>query len=136
MDWLYEGQTFKDWNSYYGFVYKITHVPTGKKYIGRKYFTLASYKQVNGKRKKIRKESDWQEYWGSSKHLQSDITIYGKEQFKREIIRLCKSRTECSYFETKAIFEEDALLSKEYYNAWVSCKITEMHIKSINKDVH
>ena len=97
MEWLYEGQPFIDADSWYGFVYIITHIPTNKKYIGRKYFTLAGYKQVKGKRKKIRKESDWKEYWGSSKHLQADIEIYGKEQFKREIVHLCKSRTECSY---------------------------------------
>ena len=133
MEWLYKNQPFKDWESWYGFVYQITHIPTGKKYIGRKYFTLAGYKQVKGKRKKIRKESDWRTYYGSSKHLQSDIEQYGKDQFKREIVRLCKNRTECSYYETKAIFEEDALLSDDWYNHWVSCKITEMHIKSIKK---
>jgi hypothetical protein len=133
MEWLYEGQPFEDWESWYGFVYMITHIPTGKKYLGRKYFTLAGYKQVKGKRKKIRKESDWRTYYGSSKHLQADVEKYGKDQFKREIIRLCKNRTECSYYETKAIFEEDALLTEEFYNAWVSCKITEIHIKSLKK---
>jgi hypothetical protein len=133
MTWLYEGQPFEDPGEAYGFVYNITHIPTGKKYIGRKYFTLAGYKQVKGKRKKIRKESDWREYWGSSKHLQADIALYGKDQFKREIVRLCKSRTECSYYESKMIFEEDALLKEDYYNHWISCKITEMHIKSIKK---
>lgn len=133
MEWLYEGQPFIDADSWYGFVYIITHIPTNKKYIGRKYFTLAGYKQVKGKRKKIRKESDWKEYWGSSKHLQADIEIYGKEQFKREIVHLCKSRTECSYIESKMIFDEDALLKEDYYNRWISCKITEMHIKSLKK---
>lgn len=133
MDWLYEGKPFEDWESWYGFVYIITHVPTGKKYIGRKYFTLAGYKQVKGKRKKIRKESDWREYWGSSKHLQADIEKLGKDQFKREIVRLCKSRTECSYYESKMILENDALLKEEYYNHWISCKITETHIKSLKK---
>ena len=133
MEWLYKNQPFEDWESWYGFVYQITHIHTGKKYIGRKYFTLAGYKQVKGKRKKIRKESDWRTYYGSSKHLQSDIEQCGKDQFKREIVRLCKNRTECSYYETKAIFEEDALLSDDWYNHWVSCKITEMHIKSIKK---
>ena len=133
MDWLYESQPFEDPADWYGFVYRITHIPTGRKYIGRKYFTQAGYKQVKGKRKKIRKESDWKEYWGSSKHLQADVEKYGKDQFSREIIRLCKNRSECSYYETKAIFDEDALLNEEYYNAWVSCKITEIQIKSMKK---
>ena len=29
MEWLYEGQPFEDWESWYGFVYQITHIPTG-----------------------------------------------------------------------------------------------------------
>lgn len=133
MSWLYEGREFEDPENYYGFVYQITHFPTGKKYIGRKYFTSAGYKQVKGKRKKVRKESDWREYWGSSKHLQTDVEKFGKDQFKREILRLCKNRTECSYYESKAIFEEDAILREDFYNHWVSCKITETHVKSIKK---
>lgn len=131
MEWLYEGKPFEDWESWYGFVYKITHIPTNRVYIGRKYFSRAAYKQVKGKRKKIRKESDWREYWGSSKHLQADVEIYGKDQFIREIVRLCKSRTECSYYETKMIFEEDALLRDDRYNEWVSAKIRKSHLKSI-----
>jgi hypothetical protein len=133
MGWLYEGQPFEDYQNWYGFVYKITHVPTGKIYIGRKYFTLAGTKTVKGKRKKIRKESDWRDYWGSSKHLHEDLEKFGKDQFKREIVRLCKTRTECSYYETRLIFKEDAILRDDYYNAWVSCKITESHIKALKK---
>ena len=88
---------------------------------------------VKGKKKKYRKESDWKTYYGSSKHLQADIELFGANEFKREILRLCKSRTECSYYETKFIFEEDALLSDMSYNRWVQCKITEMHIRSLAK---
>jgi hypothetical protein len=133
MTWLYESQPFEDPGDWYGFVYRITHTPTGRKYIGRKYFTQAGYKQVKGKRKKTRKESNWKEYWGSSKYLQADVEKYGKEEFSREIIRLCKNRSECSYYETKAIFDENALLSEEYYNHWVACKITEVQVKAIKK---
>ena len=52
MTWLYDGQPFEDSQDWYGFVYKITHLPTGKMYIGRKYFTQAATRQVKGKRKK------------------------------------------------------------------------------------
>lgn len=133
MTWFYNGSEFEDPNGAYGFVYRITHTTTGKQYIGRKYFTLAGTKQVNGKKKKIRKESDWKTYFGSSKYLLADIQKYGKEGFHREILRLCKNRSECAYYETKFIFAEDALLNETYYNSWVSCKITEVHLKAISK---
>lgn len=134
-DWVYQDKPFTEdlIESSYGFVYQITHVPTGKTYIGRKYFTSAATKQVKGKRKKYRKESDWKDYWGSSDLLKKDIELHGKDQFKREIIKLCKNRTECSYWETKLIFEHDALLKETFYNSWVTCKITEMHLKSLKK---
>jgi len=134
VEWLYNGEPYTEADSaMYGFIYRITHIPTNKQYIGRKYFTSAGSKVVKGKRKKIRKDSDWKDYWGSSKYLLADIEKFGKDQFKREIVKLCKNRTECSYYETKLIFEEDAILRDDRYNHWVSCKITEMHVKSIKK---
>ena len=38
--WLYNGLPFTsdDIGDYYGFVYRITNLSTGKQYIGRKYF--------------------------------------------------------------------------------------------------
>lgn len=131
MSWLFEGKEFDTPEKWYGFVYLIENLENGKKYIGRKYLTKAGYKQVKGKRKKIRKESDWQEYYGSSPSLQEDVEKYGKDKFKRTILRLCKTRGECNYFETKYIFDHDAILKQEYYNSWVSCKIQTSHVKNL-----
>jgi hypothetical protein len=62
----------------FGFVYLITHMSTGRKYVGKKFFSKAGYKQVKGKRKKIRKTSDWEKYWGSNKELQEEVKKNGK----------------------------------------------------------
>jgi|ERR1019366_8935244 hypothetical protein len=114
-----------------GFVYLITNLTNDWRYIGKKLFTKASYKQINKKRKKIRKDSDWINYWGSNLQLQEDVKRLGEENFKREILHLCKSRGECNYYETRAIFVSDALLREKFYNAWVSCKITRNHLKTL-----
>lgn len=116
---------------HYGFVYLITNLQTNKKYIGRKYLTKASTKTVKGKKKKIRVSSNWEEYYGSNKTLLEDVQTIGKEIFKREILHLCKTRSECSYYETKEIFQRDALLSEEYYNEWVSARIQANHLKHL-----
>ena len=113
----------------FGFVYIITHIPTGRKYIGKKFFSKAGYKQVKGKRKKIRKTSDWENYWGSNKELQEEVKKNGEEQYTREILHLCKTRSECSYWETWEIFTRHALLSDRFYNSWVSCRIRKDHLK-------
>ena len=131
MNWLYEDKEFTDVEDYYGFIYLIENLINGKKYIGRKYLTKAGYKTVKGKRKKIRLESDWRDYYGSSTSLKEDVDHYGKDTFRRTILRLCKSRGECNYFETKYIFDTDAILDPQYYNNWVSCKIQASHVKAL-----
>ena len=113
----------------FGFVYLITHNPTGRKYIGKKFFTKAATRQVKGKRKKIRKSSDWEMYWGSNKKLQEEVKTNGPSEYTREVLHLCKSRSECAYWETFEIFSRHALLNDGYYNEWVSCKITKDHLK-------
>lgn len=113
---------------HYGFIYEIINLQSGKRYIGRKYFTRASSKVVKGKKRKIRLESNWQNYYGSNKQLLEDIKVVGKQSFVRKIIHLAKSRSECSYYESKEIFQRDALLSEDYYNQWISCRIQSAHL--------
>ena len=133
--WIYKGEVFTEnqIGENYGFVYIITHVPSGKKYIGRKFFTSAGYKVVKGKRKKLRKPSDWKTYYGSSPALQAAIKESGKENFTREIVMLCPNISSCSYYESKLIFETDAILSDNYWNEWISCRISSMHVNAIKK---
>jgi len=129
--WIYQNEPFNDQQNFFGFVYLIENLITSKKYIGRKYFSKAGYKQVNGKRKKIRKASDWETYYGSNETLKKEVAELGAHNFRRTILYLCKSRSECSYFETREIFTRDALLSENYYNDWVSAKIRKAHLKNV-----
>lgn len=131
MTWLFYGSEYIDDGLSFGFVYQIENTITGRKYIGRKYFTQAGTKQVNGKRKKIRKPSDWQTYYGSNETLKEDVSILGEDKFVRTILHLCKTKSECSYLETKEIFARDALISPQYYNDWVQCKIRRAHLKNL-----
>lgn len=112
----------------FGFVYMITHLKTGRKYIGKKFFTKSKTKQVKGKKKRSRVSSDWLNYWGSNKKLQEEVKENGKDQYIREILHLCKTRSECSYWETWEIFNRHALMHESYYNEWVSCRIRKDHL--------
>ena len=128
--WLYNNKEFteEDIGDSFGFVYEITNNTNGRKYVGKKFFTRAGTKQIKGKKKKVRLSSGWLGYWSSSKELQEDVKKIGEENFTRRILYLCKSRSECSYRETKENFIRDALLSENYYNSWVSCKIHKAHV--------
>jgi hypothetical protein len=100
----------EDW---YGFVYKITNLKTGKFYIGKKVFFYNKKKKLTKKEiaalpsspgrkpssKVIVEESDWKNYWGSSKPLQKDIKELGEENFQCQILKLCKTKKQLSYWE-------------------------------------
>ena len=132
-DWSYNGSPFteEDVGNAYGFVYEIVNLTNNRRYIGKKFFTKAGTRQIKGKKKKVRLSSGWENYWSSSDELKADVKQLGDENFTRTILYLCKSRSECSYRETKEIFIRDALLTDDYYNKWVSCKIHKAHV--INK---
>ncbi len=131
MTWYNNGVPFEDDGTHFGFVYLIENLITNRKYIGRKYFSKAGTKQVNGKKKKVRKTSDWKSYWGSNETLKAEVAELGEHNFRRTILHLCKNKSECSYWETFEIFTRHCLLDELYYNEWVSAKIRKAHLKSI-----
>ena len=122
--WMFNGQEFDDINAigYIGFVYLIEG-PT-KKYVGKKIFNFRKRLKRKGKRDKLKSvESDWKEYWGSSEELKIDIEKLGVDLFHREIIRLCKTKTEMAYWEAKEQFSRGVMERDDFYNRWISCKI-------------
>ena len=139
MTWTYHGKVVDELpDDCVGYVYIITCIPTGRKYIGKKLskFSKTTYKIVtlkNGtkKRKKIRNkiDSDWRDYWGSSPNLHEDITNLGKENFTREILHYCGSKAETSYIEARTQFELKVLESDDYYNGIINCRIHGSHIR-------
>ena len=79
--WQYNGVAFtgEDIGDHFGFVYLITNIQNGRKYIGRKYFW--SFRKPPGKKRKVKKESDWRKYYGSCPELKEDVEKFGKENF-------------------------------------------------------
>jgi len=134
MDWLYNGQVFTTPNSDdIGFVYLITCIPTGKKYIGKKLFWTKKYKQIKGKRKKIIVQSDWKKYWSSSDELKTDVAKLGENSFRRTILYLCKSKGEANYLEAREQFVQGVLEYPDlWYNGWIIVKVSSSHIKRLH----
>ena len=128
--WIYKGNPLTEIpEGSYGFVYRITNNTNNKKYIGRKFFYTSKTKQVNKKKKKIKVESDWLDYYGSNKTLLEDIERLGKGAFHREILHLCKTKGTCNYYEAAEIFKSDAILLESYYNEWMHVKVSRSHVK-------
>ena len=140
MSWLYESKQVNVLpEDCVGFVYLITNKLTGRMYIGKKLakFSKTTYKVVklkngNKKRKKIKSkiDSDWQLYYGSSPELSKDIELLGNENFTREILYYCKSKSECSYIEAREQFARRVLESDDYYNGHIQVRVHGSHIKN------
>lgn len=133
INWQYNGTDFTEEQigEFYGFVYLITNLKTNRKYIGKKFFYSSRTKQVKGKKKRYKVFSDWQTYYGSNAELSKDVLELGSENFKREIIHLCKTKGECGYLEAKEQFLNMVLESDDYYNSWIMVKVHTNHIKGL-----
>lgn len=115
--------------SIFCFIYKITNLLDGRMYIGKKLFYGHKYSTKKGKRKKIKIESDWRDYWSSSAELKADVERLGKENFKREIIQLCQNKGTANYIEARIQMDLRVLESDQYYNSIINCRVHRKHIK-------
>jgi hypothetical protein len=133
INWIYKDKNFSEEQieDNYGFVYVITNLQTGKKYIGKKFFYSLKTKVIKGKKKRQKLSSDWKTYFGSNTELQNDVKLLGQSMFKREIIYLCKTKGECGYMEAKEQFQKCVLESNEYYNTWIMVRVRKNHLKGI-----
>jgi|TARA_B000000532_G_C18849101_1_gene398647 hypothetical protein len=116
--WTYKGTTFtsNDIDGFFGYVYCITNLTTGRRYIGRKYFT--SSRKPRGGKRRVKTESDWKRYYGSSKELTDDVKKLGRSVFKREILSLHRTKGWVNYEETRQLFLNNVLSEDEnFYNS-------------------
>ena len=129
MNWLYKGLEINEIsdlpNNAFGFVYQTTHLPTNKKYIGKKSLMYNLKKKLGKKEKalwegkgrppvykRVLKESDWKNYYGSH----SFIKEANEEDLKREILKIAYHKKELTYLECKYQFTLGVLESRSYLN--------------------
>jgi hypothetical protein len=107
--WYYDEKPFEssDIQDYFGFVYLIQNNLNGRKYVGRKYFF--SFRTPKGKKRKVKSESNWKDYYGSCPELKEDIGKIGRENFSRTIISLHKTKGKTNYEETRQLFVNGVL---------------------------
>jgi len=121
--WIYLERPFvgDDVRDFFGFVYRITNLTNGRKYLGRKYFW--SFRTPKGKKRKVKQESDWRNYYGSCPELKEDIIKYGKQNFSRTILSLHKTKGKTNFEETRQLFVNGVLTESldtgepAYYNS-------------------
>ena len=134
----------------YGFIYLVTHLPSNRKYLGKKvlYFErnvrlgkkeLQALKEerkakgIGGRtpaKKKVVKESDWRTYYGSQVEIK-ELVKNGKESdFKREILKFVDNKKHLTYFECKYLFIYEVLENNnEYINDNILAKFYSRDFK-------
>lgn len=138
--WMYNEQMITDISDMpkdaYGFIYEVTHIPSGKKYLGKKVLFFERNKKL-GKRALeelrqerkakgiggrvpqkilVRTESDWKDYHGSHTEVKKLLKEDGPIHFKRKILRFVFNKKELTYFETKELFINEVLENTKYLN--------------------
>lgn len=131
--WYYDGKPLQEAHrnklveeGVIGFVYCITENETNKKYIGKKlWISKRKLPPLKGQKRKRTKiiETDWRTYYGSSDMVNQLLKEHGESHFHREILYFCYNKSELSYLEAKEQFDRNVLLSDEYYNGIINCRI-------------
>ena len=141
MKWLYKNKEINEIadlpKGAFGFIYKTTHIPSGKLYIGKKSLMYNLKKKLGKKEKalwegkgrppiykQVLKESDWKKYYGSHSFIKDELSSatgidtkkYRYFPFKREIIHIAYHKKELTYLECKYQFSLGVLEDKKYLN--------------------
>jgi hypothetical protein len=133
--WTYENKLYDEApKEYMGFVYLVTDLTTNRKYIGKKLFwNTRKLKPLKGKTRRRTQvvESNWKNYYGSNEELQQLVENSHAQRFEREILHLCTKKGIMGYLEAREQFDRNVLLSDEYYNNFIGCKIHGKHVAGL-----
>lgn len=120
----------------YGFIYRVVHVPTKKKYIGKKVLFFERNVKLGKKetealreerkaagiggrvpaKKKVVKESDWKTYYGSQTEIKALVKESNPADWTREILEFVPTKKLLTYYEIKHIFINNALEDTDFLN--------------------
>ena len=152
--WLYKNEVINSIDKMpdgtYGFIYQVTHLPSNRKYIGKKvlYFERnvklgkkeleilkeeRKSKGIGGRapaKKKVVKESDWKTYYGSQNEIKELVKDGKESDFKREILKFVDNKKHLTYFECKYLFIYEVLENNnEYINDNILAKFYSRDFK-------
>lgn len=129
--WKYKEKEIKELTDIpensFGFVYEIVHLPTGRKYIGKKQIISVRKKALSKKElalltdrrakkyKIVKTEGDWKTYYGSNPEIKNLIKEGKQSEFSREIIIFVSSKKLLTYYENKYLFERGVIEPNSNY---------------------
>lgn len=135
--WLYQDKEVKELTDMpentFGFIYEVTHLPTGRKYLGRKQLISVQRKALGkrelalltdkraSKKKTVTKETDWKTYYGSHPEIKQMIKDKKQSEFSREILIFVPSKKQLTYYEDKYLYMKGVIEpGSTYFNDNIS----------------
>lgn len=140
MNWLFENREIKSIEDLpkdtFGFIYEVEHIPTGKKYLGKKvlyfkrnvklgkkeYQLLQEERKSKGiggrtpQKKETVKESDWKTYVGSNTEIKELLKQgEGLGDFNRTVLKCVSNKKMLTYFENKFLFSQGVIEPNSNY---------------------
>tara|TARA_R110000868_G_scaffold119343_7_gene316168 strand:- start:1723 stop:2172 length:450 start_codon:yes stop_codon:yes gene_type:complete len=123
--WLYQNKEIKELTDMpegsFGFIYEVTHLPSGKKYLGRKQLISVTKKVLGkkelalitdkraSKKKTVIKETDWKTYHGSHPEIKQLIKEKKQSEFTREILIFVPTKKQLTYYEDKYLYTKGVI---------------------------
>ena len=117
-----------DYGNRLGFIYLVINSRNGHFYIGKKLFWAKSGK--------VRVQSNWRDYFGSSKQVQAEIKEYGKEAFHRIILQCHDSKSELGLAEL--MYQMKHITNNLCLNGIINVRLfvrPEMKLVKMEKDI-
>lgn len=135
--WLYQNKEINELTDMpentFGFIYEVTHLPTGRKYLGRKQLISVQRKALGkrelalqtdkrlSKKKTVTKETDWKTYYGSHPEIKQMIKDKKQSEFSREILIFVPSKKQLTYYEDKYLYMKGVIEpGSTYFNDNIS----------------
>lgn len=135
--WLYKDKEIKELTDMpensFGFIYEVTHIPTGRKYLGKKQLISVRKKALGKKElalltdkrakkyKIVKTEGDWKTYYGSHPEIRQQIKDKKHLEFRREILMFVPTKKQLTYFEDKFLYMKGVIEPDSiYYNDNIS----------------
>jgi len=117
----------------FGFIYEVTHIASGRKYIGRKQLISVTTKALGkkelalqtdkrlSKKKTVKKETDWKTYYGSHPEIKQLIKQGKQLEFTREIVMFVPTKKQLTYYEDKYLYMKGVIEpGSNYFNDNIS----------------
>lgn len=128
--WTYKGEVVNDISSdYLGFVYRLTEIETGKKYIGyKRAWVLKKGRQTS-------KQSNWKSYNSSGAAL-AGLDVNNPKKFKKEILYFGTNQTDlrtCEIYLLLFYYMNDRW--EELYNENINIRLRIRKDKRFNEGV-